>query len=176
MEIIIQDVKLGPVFDAIDLGNPGQPLRVECDTIDWLSCHATGRTEHVPRVFVRSVYPDAESSPLLAMGSGQVTHHTPIEERRVGYYVTGTVSLPHLGNRTYEEDRLAEPSQCAWPDLDDKIDTATYLRSTSDVVALMVLVRLRKIFEAATADDEYSEMNLPERHEIAAILGETGVW
>lgn len=175
MEIIIQDVKLGPVCGVIDLGNPAQPVRVERDTGDCLSCHATGRTEHVPRVFVRSVYPDAESSPLLAMGSGQVTHHAPIEERWGGYYVTGTVSLPHLGNRTYEEDRLAEPSQYAWPDLDDKIDAATYLRSTSDVVALMVLVRPRKIFEAATADDEYPEMNLPERHKIAVTLGETGV-
>jgi hypothetical protein len=100
MEVIIQDPRLGPVFYLIDLGGPAQPIRVERDTADCLSCHGTGRTENVPGLLVRSVYPDEEGHPVLSMGSGLITHQTPIPERWGGFYVTGSIALPHLGNRT----------------------------------------------------------------------------
>ena len=139
MEVIIQDRRLGPVFYLIDLGHAQQAPKVERDTSDCLSCHGTGRTENVPGVLLRSVFPDENGHPLLSFGSGLVMHDTPIAERWGGYYVTGQIALPHLGNRTFAEAREAEPQRSDWKDLSGKIDTAKYPRATSDIVALMVL-------------------------------------
>ncbi len=139
MEVVIHDAVLGPVFYTIDLGSPTQPARVERDSSDCLSCHATSRTENVPGLLVRSVYPDGDGHALLSMGSGLITHQTPVAERWGGYYVTGSIALPHLGNRTYVEAREAMPETFAWKDLREKINVAKYPRATSDIVALMVL-------------------------------------
>ncbi|GAA5124361.1 hypothetical protein JIN84_12570 [Luteolibacter yonseiensis] len=139
VEVAIQDARLGPVFYHIDIGNGTGPVKVERDTSECLSCHATGRTENVPGLLVRSVYPDADGHPLLALGSELVTQQTPIPGRWGGYWVTGSVSLPHLGNRTYEKTDSGEPSVIPLVDLNGKIDPAKYPRLTSDIVALMVL-------------------------------------
>jgi len=139
MEVIIHDRTLGPVFYLIDLGNADQAPKVERDTSDCLSCHGTGRTENVPGVLVRSVFPDENGNALLSFGSGLVMHDTPIAERWGGYYVTGDIALPHLGNRTYVEARSAEPAVSDGKDLAEKIDVAKYPCATSDVVALLVL-------------------------------------
>jgi hypothetical protein len=139
LEVASQDPQLGTVFHLIDLGNPTQTIHIERDTSDCLSCHATGRTEHVPGLLIRSVYPDAAGHPVLSKGSGVITHETPIEERWGGYYVTGSISLPHLGNQTYSNARDSEPAVHSWKNLSGKINTAPYPRNTSDIVALMVL-------------------------------------
>ncbi len=139
MEIAIQDPRLGPVFYTIDLGNPERPPRVDRNTSECLSCHGTRRTESIPGLFVRSVYPDQDGQPQLALGSQTVDHQTPVSKRWGGYYVTGSISQPHLGNRTYTDTLPAQPQRFAWSDLRGKIDTQKYLRATSDVAALMVL-------------------------------------
>ncbi len=139
MEVAIQDGRLGPVFYHVDLGNPSRLIRIERDTNECLSCHGTANTENVPGLLVRSVFPDADGHPLLSLGSDLVTHATPVAERWGGYYVTGSISLPHLGNRTYSEGRRAEPATFEWKNLEGKIDTSKYLRATSDIVALMLL-------------------------------------
>lgn len=139
MEVIINDAKLGPVFYLIHLGNDEQAPKVERDTSDCLSCHGTGRTENVPGLLVRSVFSDDNGNALLSFGSTLVTHETPIAERWGGYYVTGAIALPHLGNRTYTEggSNVAAPSDLH--DLRGKIDVSKYPCATSDIVALMVL-------------------------------------
>lgn len=139
VEVVVQDPRLGPVFYHIDIGNGTRPITVERDTNECLSCHATGRTENVPGLLVRSVYPDGDGQPLLSLGSALVTPQTPIPERWGGYWVTGSVSLPHLGNRTYTDADSARPSVNALVDLKGKIPPRKYLRLTSDIVALMVL-------------------------------------
>lgn len=151
MEVVVQDARLGPVFYAIDLGNPATQPRAERDTNECLSCHGTGRTGNAPGLLVRSVYPDEDGRPLLSRGSGLITHQTPIPERWGGYYVTGSISLPHLGNRTYADGRQAQPERFAWKDLGEKIDTSKYLRATSDVAALMVLEHQCKAHNLLTA-------------------------
>jgi hypothetical protein len=139
VEVAVQDPRLGPVFYHVDIGNGSRPITVERDTSECLSCHATGRTENVPGLLVRSVYPDEDGHPLLAMGSELVTQQTPIPQRWGGYWVTGAVSLPHLGNRSYEEAGSSDPSVNQLVDLKGKIAPGKYPRLTSDIVALMVL-------------------------------------
>ena len=139
MEVIIQDRRLGPVFYLIDLGHEHKAPKVERDTSDCLSCHGTGRTENAPGVLVRSVFPDENGNSLLSFGSGLVMHDTPIAERWGGYYVTGAISLPHLGNRTYAEARQAQAERSEWSSVSGKIDASKYPCATSDVVALLVL-------------------------------------
>jgi len=139
IEVIVQDPVLGPVFYVIEAGEPGK-LKIERDTSLCMSCHGTTRTEGVPGLLVRSVFPNPEGHPLLAKGTTHVTHETPIPERWGGYYVTGRSSLPHLGNRTYDEQSdHDEPQASELSDLRDRIDVTKYPRPTSDIVALMVL-------------------------------------
>ena len=139
MEVIIQEKTLGPVFYIVDLGYAGKAATIERDTSDCLSCHGSGRTENVPGMLVRSVFPDQKGHALLSFGSGLVTHETPVAERWGGYYVTGSIALPHLGNRTYVDGRSELPQAFAWPDLRGKIDVRNYPCATSDIVSLMVL-------------------------------------
>lgn len=140
IETITHDPVLGVVFHVIEPGADGR-MRVTRDSGHCLSCHGTMRTEGVPGMLIRSVMPDAEGHPLLALGTTHVTHITPLEERWGGYYVTGSSSVPHLGNRTYGEDegRNAKPEISNLTDLSGRIDISLYPRATSDIVALMVL-------------------------------------
>jgi hypothetical protein len=116
-----------------------------------MSCHGTARTENVPGMQVRSVFPNADGHPLLAMGTSHVTHETPLAERWGGYYVTGRSSLPHLGNRTYEEGGADDPRPSDLADLSGWIDVAKYPRPTSDIVALMVLEHQCRMHNLLTA-------------------------
>jgi hypothetical protein len=140
IEVITHDDLLGSVFYIIDTGETGGP-KIQRDTSDCLSCHGTARTESAPGVLVRSVFPDEAGQPLLALGTFQTDHSSPIRERWGGYYVTGRSSLPHLGNRTYQDESIR-----SYPDdspvlqsVAGKTDVSRYPRATSDIVALMVL-------------------------------------
>ena len=140
VEVIVQDPLLGPVFYLIEAGEPGK-LKIERDTSLCMSCHGTTRTEGVPGMLVRSVFPNPAGHPLLAKGTVHVTYQTPLPDRWGGYYVTGRSSLPHLGNRTYQEEdgEGDEPRTSDLTDLRGIIDVSKYPRPTSDIVSLMVL-------------------------------------
>lgn len=151
IEVIATDKVLGPVFYLIRQGADGG-LAIERDLASCIRCHGTTATSNVPGMQVRSVIPDEDGRPLLAMGTSQVDHRTPVAERWGGYYITGRASMPHLGNRVYQEDGAAEPEASGLMDLSDKIDVSKYLRPTSDVVALMVLehqCRMQNLLTAA---------------------------
>lgn len=150
IEAVVVDPRLGPVFYLIEPGGP-QGLKIERDLSNCMSCHGTARTENVPGMQVRSVYPNADGHPLLSMGTSHVNHDTPLAERWGGYYVTGRSSLPHLGNRTYEEDGPDEPLPSDLPDLREKIDVSKYPQPTSDIVALMVLEHQCRMHNLLTA-------------------------
>jgi len=150
IEVIVHDAVLGPVFYLIELEGP-QGLAIQRDTSDCLSCHGTTRTEGVPGVFVRSVFPDARGQALLALGSVTVTHETPIEERWGGYYVTGGSFHPHLGNRTFDESEPVRPTKQDLTTLEGRINVGKYPRPTSDVVALVVLEHQCRVHNLLTA-------------------------
>ncbi|GAA5477148.1 hypothetical protein Hhel01_00626 [Haloferula helveola] len=151
IEVIAQDPVLGPVFYLVEAGGP-TGLVFDRDTSDCFSCHGTTRTENVPGMLIRSVFPDRDGRPLLSLGSVTVTHETPIEERWGGYYVTGSSDHPHFGNSFFEEGGPTEPSSEDVDDLSERIDVAKYPRGTSDIVALAVLehqVNLHNLMTAA---------------------------
>jgi hypothetical protein len=150
IEAVVIDPVLGPVFYLIESGGP-LGLKIERDLSNCMSCHGTARTENVPGLQVRSVYPNADGHPLLAMGTSHVTHETPVAERWGGYYVTGRSSLPHLGNRTYEEGGADDARPSDLVDLKGRIDVAKYPRATSDIVALMVLEHQCRMHNLLTA-------------------------
>ena len=165
IEAIIQDPVLGPVYYLIEAGGTGG-LEIERDLSTCISCHATSNTEHVPGMLVRSVFPDESGRPLLAMGTSLVDHETPFPERWGGYYVTGRSSLPHLGNRTYVENETAEPKPSDLRDLRNTIDTTKYPRSTSDIVALLVLEHQCRMHNLLTA----ASMQYRRAHYLSRIL------
>lgn len=138
IEVIIQDPLLGPVFYLIGAGPEGG-LEIERDLSTCISCHGTSATENVPGMQVRSVFPDQDGNPMLAMGTSQVDHESPLARRWGGYYVTGRGAMAHLGNRVYQEGGSVEPMPSALTDLRGTIDVTKYPCPTSDIVALMVL-------------------------------------
>ncbi len=155
IEAIVQDPLLGTVFYTIDLdANDTGAFKIERDTNSCLSCHGNSSTESAPGLRIRSVYPDEEGHALLAMGSiSQVTHETPLTDRWGGYYVTGTSTAPHLGNRTFIEDGPREPRPSALKDLTEKISVSKYPKPTSDIIALLVLehqCKMHNLLNAAT--------------------------
>ncbi len=153
MEAIAHDPLLGSVYYLIEPGSDNGPMKITRDTSDCLSCHGTARTESVPGVLVRSVFPDAEGKPLLSLGTFQSDLSSAIRERWGGYYVTGQSSLPHLGNRTYEETAVREfpANSPEMRTLESKIDVSKYPRPTSDIVALMVLEHQCKVHNTLVA-------------------------
>ncbi|MCW1884254.1 hypothetical protein OKA04_05890 [Luteolibacter flavescens] len=152
VEAVVQDPVLGPVFYTIDTAAE-QGMKIQRDLSNCLSCHGTTRTEGVPGLQVRSVFPDVDGHPILPMGTSHVNHDTPLAERWGGYYVTGRSSLPHLGNRTYVKGGDGAPRASDLADLSGLIDAAKYPQATSDIVALMVLehqCRMHNLLTAAT--------------------------
>lgn len=141
IEIAASDPVLGMVFHTIDprLESP-RPRRDD----SCLSCHASARTERVPGVMVRSIFPDADGRPLGAAGSFDTTEASPIAERWGGWYVTGRHGLArHMGNVTAHGDE-AEPTLdreagANLTTLVGKFPVGLHLRDDSDIVALLVL-------------------------------------
>ncbi|MFC7336688.1 hypothetical protein ACFQY0_05835 [Haloferula chungangensis] len=150
IEVIAEDPVLGPIFYLIDLDH-ASGFEVMRDTNDCMSCHGTTRTENVPGLVVRSVFPDESGHSLLHLGTTAVTHSTPIELRWGGYYVTGNSAFPHLGNRTYVDEASTKPEHQSLVDLSDRIDPRKYLRKTSDVVALVVIEHQCRMHNLLTA-------------------------
>lgn len=150
IEAIVHDPVLGVVFYLIGPG-PDGGLEIERDLSTCLSCHGTTVTEHVPGMQVRSVFADADGHPLLALGTSQVSHETPLSERWGGYYVTGRGVPAHLGNRIYQEGGPVEPRGGDKADLRGVIDVLKYPAHTSDVVALMVLEHQCQMHNLLTA-------------------------
>jgi hypothetical protein len=152
IEVIVQDPQLGPVYYLIESATTGG-LSIERDQSSCISCHATNNTENVPGMLVRSVCPDEDGHPILALGTSLVDHETPLPDRWGGYYVTGRSSLPHLGNQRFVEKSTPVPLPSEQPDLTSVIDVKKYLRPTSDIVALLVLehqCRMHNLFTAAS--------------------------
>ena len=145
LEISAVDPQLGTVFYILSQQPPlsGPPL-FQRQTDNCLVCHSSSRTDGVPGHLVRSLMVDSAGQPLLAAGSRNVNHTTPIAERWGGWYVTGLHGpQQHLGNLILDRDDPTErPDNSTGlnlTDLSPRFHTASYLSPHSDIIALMLL-------------------------------------
>lgn len=170
-EIIVHEPQVGVAFYFIE--REGGRFVIERNSTSCLNCHATRRTESVPGLTVRSVPTDENGNLLLTLGGSRTDHRTPLPKRWAGYYVTGTSSLPHLGNRIFNLQQGLDEIDAAPPlhDLKGKIDTTRYLRGTSDIISLMVLEHqcmIHNLLTRASMDfrsARWRESTLGERRE-----------
>jgi hypothetical protein len=127
VELAAQDPRQGVVFYVLAQTLVGQPRFERSDSC--LTCHYSYSTAGVPGMLVRSA------------GQFAVDQRTPLEKRWGGWYVTGDHgSIRHLGNA--DLNALSETPAPAhtfnWPSFEGQFDTAGYLSTRSDIVALMV--------------------------------------
>jgi hypothetical protein len=142
VEVASVDPKLGAVFYVLPQRKTDAPKFVR-QTYECLQCHDTNMAGSVPGHIMRSVYPNREGQPILTAGTYLSTDRSPLQERWGGWYVTGRHGTQrHMGN-VVAKSELA-PEQTDWgaganvTDLRKFIDTAPYLSSHSDIVALLV--------------------------------------
>lgn len=112
-----------------------------------LICHAESFSSTYPGLMAHSVFATEEGTQLVRDKSYDVDHRTPIEHRWGGWYVTGRIDGPrHRGNVYFTPSQEDAADITATDidrgsyleDLNSVIDTTPYLRSTSDVLALLV--------------------------------------
>jgi hypothetical protein len=136
LEITAQDPRHGTLFYTIGQTPSDAPRfnrQEQC-----VSCHLTWDTVGVPGLTVRTTLP--RKSPGEFVSGGPVDHRRPIAERWSGWFVTG-IDAPaaHLGNRPLIQPTPLDGQAPRLTTVDGQFDTTGYLRTTSDVVALMLL-------------------------------------
>ncbi len=120
-----------------------QPL-FERNTTRCVACHDNSRTLGVPGFLVRSIICNPDGRFVEGAPTSVTDHTTPFEDRWGGWYVTGNHGQQrHSGNAL-----CTDPLDPSWIDkerganqahLPDFISPKSYLRPTSDILALMVL-------------------------------------
>lgn len=141
VELAAVDPTLGTVFYTL-AQKPERPV-FRRDQGNCLICHASRRTQGVPGLLVRSVYPAKNGQPHFGLGTITTDHRTPLKDRFGGWYVTGHHgSMRHRGN-AIADDRQAEPIDSEpganRETLDGLIRVKPYLEPGSDLIALMLL-------------------------------------
>jgi hypothetical protein len=162
MEIAAVDPKLGAVFYTI-AQQPGARPVITRETRACLQCHqSASSTGGVPGLIMRSVVTDRHGYPVVS-DRGTTTDRTPLPERWGGWYVTGAIASPHMGNATTPalstemgnvQSYLAKTkltTSGTVTDLTDRFDTAPYLSPGSDAVALLVLAHQTYVHNLITA-------------------------
>ena len=141
LEVAVHDPEQGVVFYTLDQRPTERPAfsrQTSC-----LQCHVAAATLEVPGFMTRSVRTAVDGTPKLRLGSPQVDHRTPFDERWGGFFVTGGHGrLRHLGNTVTGTDdapiALVSDGPLNAHTLDGAVDLTGYLTRHSDVVALAV--------------------------------------
>jgi hypothetical protein len=162
MEVASVDPALGAVFYTV-AQEPGDKPTITRQTRTCLQCHdSASSTGGVPGFIMRSVIADRHGYPVSS-DLGGTTDQTPVTDRWGGWYVTGTIPAPHLGNvfapklagemgnvQAYlAKTKLASDEKIT--DLSGKFDVAPYLAPHSDAVALLVLAHQTYVHNLITA-------------------------
>ena len=144
LEFAAVDPQLGAVFYIMD-NQPDEKPEFQRQTDTCTQCHVSGKTKDVPGLMLRSVFPDRAGYPVFSAGAYLTDQTSPFKERWGGWYVTGTHGdQRHMGNmivssalnRPESADLEAGANRTSLKGL---VDTAPFLTSTSDIVALMVM-------------------------------------
>lgn len=172
LEVSAVDPNLGAVFYTLDTKG-----KIQRQTDACLQCHdSRGLTLGVPGHIVRSVYASGDGTPQLSLGTFRTNHHSPLEERWGGWYVTGEHgTMRHMGNVTYPEapdlPRLAERGANV-TDLADRFDTFSYPAATSDIVALLVLEHQTYLQNLITRANHETRVALVQCEDINRLTGD----
>jgi len=136
LEVTAQDPRHGTIFYTLGQSRTETPQfsrQEQC-----VSCHLTWDTLGVPGLTVRTTYP--RKAPGEFLNGGPVDHRRPMAERWSGWFVTGTrTPATHMGNRPLIQPTLPEGPAPRLASVEGQFDTTGYLRTTSDIVALMLL-------------------------------------
>src|SRR4051812_13729994 len=172
MEIASVDPKLGAVFYSIAQTAGPRPV-ITRETRTCLQCHdSASSTGGVPGFIMRSTIADRHGYPVRS-DLGGTTDQTPLADRWGGWYVTGTIPSPHLGNSKtaalaaemgnvqhyLAQAKLATSGSVT--DLAGKFDTDPYLAKSSDAVALLVLAHQTYVHNLITAAG-YQALSAPD--------------
>lgn len=145
LELIVNDKRGGLAFYTMDAAKADKPQMVE-EGNTCTVCHGMVN-RFAPGWIVANISATTDGTPVFpdpAHPFDITEQSTPFELRWGGWYVTGTHGLMrHRGNvaaldpnRPYD---LSATDGLNVTSLSDKFDTAQTLKSTSDIVALMVL-------------------------------------
>jgi hypothetical protein len=143
LEVASIDASLGPIFYSFDPRPQAGTTPGFVRDPDCLRCHGGTFVPHIPAVFARSVFPDAEGEPLFRQGTQVVDYRTAFEERWGGWYVTGRHGQAlHRGNICASEKNgalVVDPGHGAnITNLGSFFRNEKYLTNSSDIVALLV--------------------------------------
>ena len=162
MEIASVDPKLGAVFYSVTQTASDKPV-ITRETRTCLQCHdSASSTGGVPGFIMRSTIADRHGYPVHSE-LGTTTDQTKLADRWGGWYVTGSVPAPHLGNamtaalsvemgnvQSYlAKNKLGTSGTVS--DLAGRFDTDPYLAKSSDAVALLVLAHQTYVHNLITA-------------------------
>jgi hypothetical protein len=160
MELTAIDPQLGCVFYTLEIPSEGKEDAPSAPTIirdrgQCLSCHATTRTERVPGVLVRSIYPDKAGRARSGSSSYVTDHRSPFIQRWGGWYVTGEHgSMRHLGNifavDKADPQRVDVEEGANLDEIPHSVDAKPYLLATSDIVSLMVMEHQTRLHNLIT--------------------------
>jgi hypothetical protein len=162
MEIASVDPQLGAVFYTVTQEAAAKPT-ITRQTRTCLQCHdSASSTGGVPGLIMRSVIADRHGYPVSS-DLGSTTDQTPVADRWGGWYVTGAIPVPHLGNAMTPalateignvQAYLAKTklrAEGTVKELAPRFDTKPYLAPDSDAVALLVLAHQTFVHNLITA-------------------------
>jgi hypothetical protein len=180
MEIASVDSKLGAVFYTVNQ-EAGGTATITRQTRTCLQCHdSASSTGGVPGFIMRSTIADRHGYPVQS-DLGTTTDQTAVSDRWGGWYVTGTIPSPHLGNAMtpalsgemgnvhnyLARTKLATSGTVT--DLTKWFDTAPYLTGSSDAVALLVLAHQTYVHNLITAAGYQARIAPDDRMRIEGV-------
>ncbi len=156
IEIAAVDPQLGAVFYALNAKvqtSDGELPLLKRDNHGCLSCHGTGKTQHVPGFLIRSVFPKPDGQPRFELGTTTTDVSTDFIKRFGGWYITGTHGeMRHRGNVFADGDsaELDHDRGANQASLPSRIRQGKYIANSSDLVAMIVLEHQAQMHNAIT--------------------------
>ncbi|MFL6603549.1 MAG: hypothetical protein ACJ8R9_19790 [Steroidobacteraceae bacterium] len=162
VEIVSFDPMQGAIFYLLDERKSDQP-RFQRAELDCTQCHIAAGTRGVPGVLLRSIYATDTGTQVPGTRSFITDQESPFSERWGGWYVTG--ALPSMANaaiafQKISNDSSTESAATQLAPLPQRFDAASYLISSSDVVAHLVLAHQTQMHNLITLTNYKTRQSL----------------
>ena len=157
IEIVSFDPMQGAIFFLLDERKVEHPEFQRAE-LDCTQCHIAAGTRGIPGVILRSVYPTSTGTLVTGTRSFITDQESPWSERWGGWYVTGDLAGGiHMGNASVEPPQAAADGSSAPTGASNALhvfpaafDASSYLSSSSDVVAHLVLAHQTQMHNLIT--------------------------